>query len=171
MLSKDTQQEITDNLFKKPTEETCWNCCEYVTVTLAPHLDIPPHRLEIIQKTATAFGYGMGDSAGPCGILSALILLIGHSKGRLDAADADSRILCYELGKELKENIIALKSQIPEEFTPAGGFWRQPDQRMECRRIRIPEEEYSGIKAPDSYCRVFMNMALQAFIPIAGRLV
>lgn len=170
MLTKEKQQEIVNNLFKKPTEKICWNCSEYVTLTLAPYLDIAGEQLEILQKTATIFGYGMGDGAGPCGILSGLILLLGFHKGRLEAADADSKTLCYQLGKELKENIIALKDQIPEEFKPAGGFWRQPNQQMACRSVRIPEEEFSGNIAPDAYCREFMSMAIQAFAAIATKL-
>ncbi len=171
MLSSEQQKEIVENLFKTPAEDACWNCSEYVLHSVSPFFNVPLAHRRILQKTATAFGHGLGDSTGPCGLLTGLFLIAGYLKGRLDAADSDSKVLCYELGKELKENIIALKHEIPEELVKAGGFWSLPDQRMECRRIRILQEEYAGIEAGDTYCRAFLKMALQAFNPIAQKLL
>ncbi len=170
MLTNEMKERITEGLFKKPAEDASWNCSEYVTITLGSLLKIPQHHLDILQKTSTALGFGMGDGAGPCGILSAMVLLLGYQKGRLDAEDTTSKQICYDLGKELKERIIAQRHEVPEELTNAGGFWSLPDGNMACRSIRIPEEGSPEGIPPQLYCRIFLKMALNSFHQIGEKI-
>lgn len=170
MLNEEIRERITEGLFQKPSSDACWNCSEYVAITVGSLFNIPKHDLDILQKTATAFGFGMGDSHGPCGLLTGLIMLLGYQKGRSDASDKASKSLCYDLGKELKEEIIARQDLIPDDLRDAGGFWSHPDPQMACRQIKIPAENGSETIEPERYCRAFLRMALDGYHQIWNRL-
>lgn len=115
------RKEVALELYKNGS-----NCAQAVAVAFANVMGVDP--IDTF-KMAEPFGFGMGDSLGPCGALSGACMVVGMKRSDADIENPKSKRECYTL-------ISAMKNEFAER---AGGYTCQEikshgdkETRMKC---------------------------------------
>ena len=88
------RKEIANELHKNG-----FNCAQAVAVAFCNTMGADPVQA---FKMAEPFGFGMGDSYGPCGALSGACMVVGMKRSDADLDNPKSKRDCYRLISAIK---------------------------------------------------------------------